>query len=148
MAAMSRIIESAALYFINSVDAGPGDVAAIVRGVFQAPNYLEDQFFVARNAGGDPLITGNVFVPFVIALPQAAASGPVPVVMFQHGSPGSSEQVWWEAYYTLAAEGCRPTLVEELHRPGILNGRLQILRDLTALNVPKPNSSVTTGRNQ
>jgi pimeloyl-ACP methyl ester carboxylesterase len=93
------------LFFINSVNAGPGDVAAIVRGVFQAPNYLEDQFFVARNAGGDPLITGNVFVPFVVALPQAAASGPVPVVMFQHGSPGSSEQVWWEAFYTLAAEG-------------------------------------------
>jgi pimeloyl-ACP methyl ester carboxylesterase len=73
--------------------------------LFSAPNYLEDEFFVARNGSGDPLITGNVFVPFVLALPNAAASGPVPVVMFQHGSPGSSEQVWREAYNTLAAEG-------------------------------------------
>ena len=92
-------------YQVTSVSQGPGDVATIVRGTFQAPNFLENQFFIARDPGGDPRMTGTVNVPFVFALPNAAASGPVPVVMFQHGSPGSSEQVWWEAQWTLAAEG-------------------------------------------
>ena len=92
-------------YQITSVSPGPGDVATIVRGTFQAPNFLENQFFIARDAEGAPRMTGTVNVPFVFALPDAAASGPVPVVMFQHGSPGSSEQVWWEAQWTLAAEG-------------------------------------------
>jgi len=30
-------------------------------------------------------------VPFTLALPQAALQGPVPIVMYQHGNPGSSE---------------------------------------------------------
>lgn len=92
-------------YQINSVSPGPGAVAAVVRGTWQAPNWRENQYFIARDVNGDPRITGSLTVPFVLTLPQAAASGPVPVVMFQHGSPGSSEQVVWESQLTLAQAG-------------------------------------------
>lgn len=92
-------------YTITSVERGPGPVAAIVRGLWQAPNWREDQYFIARGNDGDPRITGSLSVPFVLALPAAAGDGPVPVVMFQHGSPGSSEQVVWESSYTLSEAG-------------------------------------------
>ena len=92
-------------YSISSVDPGSGYVAAVVRGTWQAPNWREDQHFISRDANGDPQITGSLTVPFVLAIPEAAESGPVPVVMFQHGSPGSSEQAYWEANAGLAEAG-------------------------------------------
>lgn len=93
-------------FTINSVDPGFGDVAAVVRGTWESPNWREQQFYVARDGNGDPRITGTLQVPFVLALPRAAETGPVPVVMFQHGSPGTSEDVVWEAELAgLAAEG-------------------------------------------
>ncbi|MEM7436790.1 MAG: hypothetical protein AAF436_16670, partial [Myxococcota bacterium] len=92
-------------YQINSVTSGPGAVAAIIRGTWQAPNWREDQYFIARDANGDPVITGTLNVPFVLTIPQAASSGPVPIVMFQHGSPGSAEQVVWESQLSLSQEG-------------------------------------------
>lgn len=84
-------------FTISRVDPGFGDVAAVVRGTWEAPNWREDQYFIARDENGDPRITGTLDVPFVLALPRAAANGSVPVVMFQHGSPGSAEDVVWEA---------------------------------------------------
>jgi pimeloyl-ACP methyl ester carboxylesterase len=92
-------------YSITSVGPGPVDVAAVVRGTWQTPNWREDQYFVSRDVNGDPQITGALSVPFVLAIPQAATDGPVPVVMFQHGSPGSSEDVVGEAYTSLAEAG-------------------------------------------
>ncbi len=92
-------------YEITSVDPGVGAVAAVARGTWQGPNWREDQYFIARDDEGNPRITGSVTVPFVLAVPQAAEAGPVPVVMFQHGSPGSSEQLVWEAQLTLAEAG-------------------------------------------
>lgn len=91
-------------YQIDSISPRSGPVAAIVRGTWQAPNWRENQYFVARDANGDPRITGSLNVPFVLALPRAAESGPVPVVMYQHGSPGSSEQITWDSN-GLAAQG-------------------------------------------
>jgi hypothetical protein len=92
-------------YSISSVDPGSGYVAAVVRGTWDAPNWREDQYFISRDENGDPQITRSVPVPFVLAVPQAAESGPVPVVMFQHGSPGSAEQAYWEARAGLAEAG-------------------------------------------
>lgn len=92
-------------YALTSVDPGSGDVAAVARGTWTAPNWREDEYFISRDANGDPQITGSLPVPFVLAIPEAAQSGPVPVVMFQHGSPGSAEQAYWEANATLAEAG-------------------------------------------
>jgi hypothetical protein len=92
-------------YTITSVSPGVGHVAAVVRGTWQAPNWRENQYFISRDTNGDPQITGSLSVDFVLALPEAAESSPVPVVMFQHGSPGSAEQVYTEALSGLAEAG-------------------------------------------
>ena len=78
-------------FSVSSVTPGFGDIAAVVRGTWEAPNWRENQYFIARDENGDPRITGTLEVPFELALPQAAADGPVPIVMFQHGGPGSAE---------------------------------------------------------
>ena len=92
-------------YSLTSVDPGSGSVAAVARGSWEAPNWREDQHFISRDDNGDPQITGSLTVPFVLAIPEAAQSGPVPVVMFQHGSPGNSEGAYWEARAGLAEAG-------------------------------------------
>ena len=92
-------------YAISNVSPGSGSVAAVARGTWEAPNWREDQHFISRDENGDPEITGSLTVPFVLAVPQAAESGPVPVVMFQHGSPGDSEGAYWEARAGLAEAG-------------------------------------------
>jgi pimeloyl-ACP methyl ester carboxylesterase len=92
-------------YTITSVGPGSGYVSAVIRGMWEAPNWRESDYFISRDENGDPQITGTLSVPFLLALPQAAESNPVPVVMFQHGSPGSAEQVFWEALDNLAEAG-------------------------------------------
>jgi pimeloyl-ACP methyl ester carboxylesterase len=92
-------------YTIESISLGSGDVSAVVRGTWQAPNWRESEYFISRDEDGNPKITGSLSVPFVLALPRAAESRPVPVVMFQHGSPGGAESVAWEARLTLAGAG-------------------------------------------
>ena len=90
-------------YQISSVVAGQGLMAAVVRGTWQAPGWREEQYFIARGDDGNPRITGSLTVPFVLALPQAAEDGPVPVVMFQHGSPGNAEQLVWDSFRLIEA---------------------------------------------
>jgi len=93
-------------FTIDSVEPWFGDVAAVVRGTWKSPNWREQEYFVARDENGDPRITGELDVPFVLALPKAAEDGPVPVVMFQHGSPGTANDVPYQADFAgLAAEG-------------------------------------------
>jgi hypothetical protein len=79
-------------YQIVSVepDSDP-DVAAIVHGTWEAPDW-RDGFNLKRDDAGRPVQTGARSVPFTLALPVAAANGPVPLTMYQHGNPGSSER--------------------------------------------------------
>jgi hypothetical protein len=77
---------------ISSVqaDADP-DVAAIVRGTFDAPVWRNGAF-VTRDAAGLPVQIGTQSIDFILALPAAAASaGHAPIVMYQHGNPGSAQ---------------------------------------------------------
>ena len=92
-------------YTIESVSPGSGDVSAVVRGTWQAPNWRENEYFMSRDETGNPQITGSLSVPFVLALPRAAESGPAPVLMAQHGSGGGAEDVLFEAGLTLAEAG-------------------------------------------
>lgn len=89
-------------YTIDSIGPGSGDVAAVVRGTWQAPNWRESEYFISRDEEGNPQITGSLSVPFVLALPRAAESGPVPLLMFQHGGGGGAEDVVFEAQLTSA----------------------------------------------
>ncbi len=72
--------------------AGDSDphVAAVVTGTWQAPDWRDGLFF-SRDAGGLPQKAHSAPIAFTLALPAAALGGPVPVIMYQHGNPGSSE---------------------------------------------------------
>ncbi|MFQ5417124.1 MAG: hypothetical protein ACE5FL_08785 [Myxococcota bacterium] len=73
--------------------AGGSDVAAVVHGHFEAIDWRRDGLVLERAAeGGPPVPVDTRQIPFVMALPRAALDGPVPVVMYQHGNPGSAEE--------------------------------------------------------
>ncbi|MDJ0866895.1 MAG: hypothetical protein QNK03_12355 [Myxococcota bacterium] len=77
---------------IGSVSPGFGDVAAFVEGSFDAPQWITAVPFVNRDPAGDPLASGTESIDFILALPAAAATtGGAPVIMYQHGSPGSAQ---------------------------------------------------------
>jgi hypothetical protein len=67
----------------------------IVRGTLALPTYLgdPDASILTRDATGRPQSLGTENVPFTMTLPNQALTGPVPIVIFQHGSPGSQEDV-------------------------------------------------------
>jgi hypothetical protein len=67
------------------------NVAAYVRGTWNAPDWRNGGTILERDANGDPVLTGTKPVCFRLALPAAALNGPVPIVMYQHGNPGESE---------------------------------------------------------
>jgi hypothetical protein len=83
------------------------EVAAVVRGTWEAPDWREDGLILSRDpATGRPRRAGTRPIEFVLALPAAAREGPVPVVMYQHGNPGSAEEeVLPQARQTLARAG-------------------------------------------
>jgi hypothetical protein len=66
------------------------DVAAIVSGTWQ-PLSFRNGDFVARDRSGRPTATGTVRLPFTLALPKAAQTKAVPIVLYQHGQPGNAE---------------------------------------------------------
>lgn len=81
-------------------------VAAVVYGTFEAPDFRDGLFFRRDTGTGLPVRVRTQAVPFVLALPRAALNGPVPIVMYQHGSPGSAEgEVPREAAGSLARAG-------------------------------------------
>jgi hypothetical protein len=94
-------------YAIESVTADSGDVAAMVRGSFEMPDWLGGQAFIQRDAVGQPQAVGTATLGFILALPRSAETeGPAPIIMYQHGNPGSAEnEVPWSAHGFLAAEG-------------------------------------------
>jgi len=92
--AMRRQLEAqpAPSFVIDSIAPGDGATAAILRGRWDAPTWLSGPFLL-RDTTGAPLQNGTRETPFVMTLPDAALSGPVPITFYQHGSPGSSDEV-------------------------------------------------------
>lgn len=80
-------------------------VAAVVRGMFAAPDYRGDGVHLQRNALGRPMRVHTRPVEFTLALPRASLAGPAPLVIYQHGNPGSQSEVVSEARGYLAAAG-------------------------------------------
>jgi hypothetical protein len=87
--------------------AAGSEVAAIVTGTWEAPDFRGDDGTFARDpVSGRPLRTHTRPIGFVLALPRAAQLGPVPVTLYQHGNPGSAEEeVVEQARRSLAAAG-------------------------------------------
>jgi hypothetical protein len=71
------------------------DRRLIVRGRLALPSYLgtPNASALTRDATGRPVSTRTENVPFTMTLPEQALAGPVPIAIFQHGSPGSQEDV-------------------------------------------------------
>lgn len=87
-------------------------VAAIVTGTWDAPEFRGGGTCAApganfeRDAAGVPMLAGTCPIAFTLALPLAALEAPVPVLLYQHGNPGSSEEeVPRQARRGLAAAG-------------------------------------------
>lgn len=66
-------------------------IAAVLEGEWYAPDF-RDGDFLARDAAGRPRLLGTRPIPFVLALPRSAETAPAPLVMYQHGNPGSAER--------------------------------------------------------
>jgi hypothetical protein len=77
-------------FTVSSADADKGDVAAIVHGTWSPPSWSTDKKFIDRDPAGAPLHGKPHDIPFTLALPKG--SGPFPIIMYQHGQPGSSEK--------------------------------------------------------
>jgi len=70
----------------------PRAQGAVLRGTVSLPSYLDPVFnVIARDGDGRPVQTGREDVPFVLRLPGTQHT-PAPVVMYQHGNPGSPEE--------------------------------------------------------
>jgi hypothetical protein len=100
--------------FVVEADPTPGShVAAIVRGTWLAPDWRAqdptlpplERVNLERDGDGVPVLQGTRPVEFVLTLPHAAESGPVPLVMHQHGNPGEMEEVVSNSRRFLAEAG-------------------------------------------
>jgi hypothetical protein len=62
-----------------------------IRGRVRLPNFRDPDYrlFVRDETTGLPVAQAIVEVPFMMSLPLEALDGPVPIVMYQHGNPGS-----------------------------------------------------------
>ncbi len=76
------------------------DGSTAFRGTLELPFYLLDSLHrVNRDpATGRPIPNGTEAVPFVLQLPPEAAEGPVPIVIYSHGSPGSPEEIFFNDF--------------------------------------------------
>jgi hypothetical protein len=99
--------EAPPAFEITTVEPGPvPQVAAIVRGTWQAPDWRVNKYFRRDPETGRPIRAKTNTVPFILALPAAALDQPVPITMYQHGNPGSAErEVPNDARDYLAAAG-------------------------------------------
>ena len=108
--AIREQLTAAAAPSFRIIETAPGDpaqpdVAAIVSGEWR-PRSFRDGSLLARDALGRPRSTGTAPIAFTLALPRAALSGPVPMIMYQHGQPGSAEaEIPKIAGQGLAADG-------------------------------------------
>lgn len=66
----------------------------VYRGTVTLPLWLEDLSFVqvTRDVGGAPVSVTTDDVPFVFRVPIGATE-PMPIVIYQHGNPGSPDEV-------------------------------------------------------
>lgn len=67
-------------------------LAALVYGRFATPLWRERRGrAVARDEKGSPRILGRAAQRFVLALPRRASTTPAPLLVYQHGNPGSAK---------------------------------------------------------
>lgn len=99
--ALARWEASDKAYTITEVDERDCSVEGtrifrLVRGTFRAPHYLDSEAppsFLARDASGAPMHTGDIDVPFVANIPCSVAAAPgARMVQYGHGLLGSLDE--------------------------------------------------------
>jgi hypothetical protein len=92
-----------------------------IRGRVRLPDYRDPNLliFARDEATGLPVQTRINEVPFMMSLPFEALDGPVPIVMYQHGNPGSPTEVLgngneYEDNAGFAVAGIQDTLNREI----------------------------------
>ena len=82
-----------------------GVLEAVATGTWHAPRWRSGANF-RRDVRGRPVIEGTKPVPITIAFPRERSPKGAPVIIYQHGNPGSAEEeVPIEARRALAAAG-------------------------------------------
>ncbi len=117
LAIKQQVLDEAApavtITFVDEQDSQTG--LPLVRGTWQAPSWRQGQF-LARDANGAPRITRHVAIPFVLSLPKEARTGPVPVVVYQHGNPGNVEEMIYATTHLRAAGFAAVGFTDPLNR--------------------------------
>jgi hypothetical protein len=90
LALREDVLDAGVSYEVISVEPRGGSVAAIVRGTFEVPVWRVGAF-LTRDESGVPSVIGTESLDFVLSLPRSAESEAAPIVMYQHGNPGSAE---------------------------------------------------------
>ncbi len=68
-------------------------LAALVFGRFATPVWRERRAgALARDADGVPRVVGRDALRFVLAIPRRASTTPAPLLVYQHGNPGSAKE--------------------------------------------------------
>ncbi len=76
---------------IDAADDPARPLAALVHGRFATPIWREGgERAVARGDDGRPKVVGRDALRFVLALPRRAVKSPAPLLLYQHGNPGSA----------------------------------------------------------
>lgn len=86
-------------FTIDSVTVPPSPsmgIAAHVTGTWAAPVWNDEDYF-ARDDDGLPVPNGTRDLRFVLAIPSSAETTPAPIIMYQHGTPGSADEVLGQA---------------------------------------------------
>lgn len=89
---------------VTPVDDPAHDVVAVVSATWEVPIWV-DELGITRDARGIPESRASEKVALRIALPRAALQGRAPLVMYQHGSPGTADEAVEFARTTLAERG-------------------------------------------
>lgn len=69
----------------------------LIRGRFPAPDFLGDEQLVTLDASGAPVVHGTREAPFMVTIPDTAASETRPVVAYGHGFFSAIEEPTWSS---------------------------------------------------
>jgi dienelactone hydrolase len=93
----------------------PSATQVVYRGTVTLPLWLNDPALteITRDEGGAPVALGTDDVPFVFRVPVGAPT-PMPIVIYQHGNPGSPNEVLSSRQTFLLEEGYAVVGIQDL----------------------------------
>ncbi len=106
--AFARLGSSAPQFTVTTVTPGTGDIARVVEGTFEVPNYLTGTgapgSVFNEDASGLPSVNGTFTAPFRCVVPNVALTTPARPSLYGHGLFGSLNEVTAGNVKAMAAE--------------------------------------------